>query len=46
MIILHKCLECGFEGEVNVLDKKVTCPTCGTVNDWWLRDETPPPNHQ
>ena len=46
MKISHVCLECGFEGYVETTDKKIICPTCGTMNDWWLIGETPPINHQ
>ena len=44
-LIDYRCKECGFNGDVSVTEKKVTCPSCGTVNDVWLLGETPPPNH-
>jgi phage FluMu protein Com len=46
MILNHKCLECGFEGEIEVIGRKVECPGCKTVNDFWLDGEIPPPNHR
>lgn len=46
MIIKYKCLECGFEGEVLSNNRKITCPICKTINDFWLIDETPPINHR
>ena len=47
MEILHKCLECSFEGYVLVEKncRLVICPTCGTENDFWLLGETPPAKH-
>jgi transcription initiation factor TFIIIB Brf1 subunit/transcription initiation factor TFIIB len=48
MILNHKCLECGFSGDVMVDEdhRKVICPCCGVVNDWWLSDEIPPEKHR
>ena len=42
----YECQECGFSGDVEIVNKTVTCPECGTVNDVWLLGETPPPNHR
>lgn len=46
MILNHKCFECGFICEVEVKDKKVICPQCGTRNDVWLKGEELPLNHR
>ena len=46
MIVNHKCLECGFMGEVMEKNNKITCPNCGAINDVWLKDELPPINHR
>lgn len=45
MIILYKCFECGFKGEVLSGNRYVVCPECSTINDWWLDIEMPPVNH-
>lgn len=42
----YECQECGFNGDVEIINKTVTCPVCGTVNDVWKEGETPPPNHR
>lgn len=41
----HQCFECGYAGEVDCTNRKVTCPTCETSNDFWLDGEEPPENH-
>jgi phage FluMu protein Com len=46
MILNHECFECGFKGEVKVSNRKVVCPNCNTINDFWLIDETPPEKHR
>lgn len=46
MIIDYKCYECDYIGEVQEVNKKVICPTCGTINDVWLEGEEPPENHK
>lgn len=46
MLLNHLCLECGYSGYIEVVNKKVTCPNCKTVNDWWLEGEEPPENHR
>jgi phage FluMu protein Com len=46
MIVTYKCFECGFEGEVLSDNRKIICPRCGIVNDFWLDDELPPENHR
>ena len=46
LFVAYQCKECGFEGDVEIINKTVTCPTCGTVNDVWQDGETPPPNHR
>lgn len=45
MTLEHKCFECGFHGIVAVMDRKVQCPVCDTINDFWLEGEIPPLNH-
>lgn len=45
MIIQHKCFECGFNGEIETEGRRVKCPSCGTSNDFWLKEESPPDNH-
>ncbi len=46
MILIHNCKECGFKGEVITKDRKVQCPKCKTINDFWLKGENPPSNHK
>lgn len=45
LIVDHKCLECGFEGEVYFIKNKVECPDCKTKNDIWIEGNNPPENH-
>jgi phage FluMu protein Com len=45
IILQHNCFECGFRGEVYAEGRKIKCPKCGTINDFWLKNETPPKNH-
>ena len=40
------CFECGFEGKVMNKERKIICPTCGTMNDVWFEGEEPPVNHK
>jgi phage FluMu protein Com len=46
MLVKYVCLECGFCGEVESNNRKLKCPICKTINDWWIKGETPPPNHR
>ena len=46
MIINHKCFECDYEGEVKSDNRKIICPNCGTINDFWLKGEIPPIHHR
>lgn len=46
LLVDHECLECGFTGEVLTESRKVTCPICKTINDFWLADEIPPLKHR
>jgi phage FluMu protein Com len=46
MMLEHNCYECGFSGEVRTEGRKVKCPKCGTINDFWIIGETPPENHR
>jgi len=46
MIVYYICYECNFSGEVLSTNRRVVCPECSTINDWWLDIELPPPNHQ
>jgi phage FluMu protein Com len=46
LIISHHCLECGYKGDVSTLGRKVKCPGCGTINDFWLINEEPPNKHK
>lgn len=46
MFITHHCHECGYYGEVDTSVRKVTCPSCGVINDWWIEGEEAPANHR
>jgi len=46
LLISHHCFECGFKGYVTPSGKKIMCPSCETVNDWWIQGEEPPENHK
>lgn len=46
MILKFECFECGFIGETHVSGRRVECPRCHTVNDFWLKGEKPPENHR
>lgn len=48
MILTHHCLECCAVGDVVVETevRRVVCPFCGIVNDFWLEGEDPPPVHK
>jgi phage FluMu protein Com len=39
-------MECGFHGNVTSDTRKLECPICKTINDFWLEDEEPPQNHR
>lgn len=46
LIVNYKCLECGSKNEVTSQNRKIQCPACKTVNDFWLDNEQPPENHR